>query len=67
MQDIIVIGSGFSGSILARKIAEELNRKVLVVESRSHIGGNAYDEVDKHGILVQKYGPHFLNTNNFST
>ena len=67
MQEIIVIGSGFSGSILARKIAEELNQKVLVVESRSHIGGNAYDEVDEHGILVQKYGPHFLNTNHYST
>lgn len=67
MQDIIVIGSGFSGSILARRIAEELDRKVLVVESRSHIGGNAYDEVDEHGILVQKYGPHFLNTDHFST
>ncbi|WP_040658611.1 UDP-galactopyranose mutase [Oscillibacter ruminantium] len=67
MRDIIVIGSGFSGSILARRIAQELDRKVLVVESRSHIGGNAYDEVDEHGILVQKYGPHFLNTNHFST
>lgn len=67
MHDIIVIGSGFSGSILARRIAEELNRKVLVVESRSHTGGNAYDEIDEHGILVQKYGPHFLNTNHFST
>lgn len=67
MQEIIVIGSGFSGSILARKIAEGLNQKVLVVESRSHIGGNAYDEVDEHGILVQKYGPHFLNTNHYST
>lgn len=67
MHDIIVVGSGFSGSILARRIAEELGRKVLVVEQRGHVGGNAYDEVDEHGILVQKYGPHFLNTNNFST
>ncbi|WP_369283543.1 UDP-galactopyranose mutase [Oscillibacter sp. GMB15532] len=67
MHEIVVIGSGFSGSILARRIAEELKRKVLVVESRSHIGGNAYDEVDEHRILLQKYGPHFLNTNHFST
>ena len=65
MQDIIVVGCGFSGSILARKIAEELGKKVLVVEKRSHIAGNMYDEYDKHGILVQKYGPHFLNTNKF--
>lgn len=65
MKKIIVVGSGFSGSILARKIAEELNIKVTVIERRSHIGGNAYDEYDEHGILVQKYGPHFLNTNKY--
>lgn len=63
---IIVVGSGFSGSILARCIAEELNEKVTIIERRSHIGGNAYDEFDeKTGILVQKYGPHFLNTNKY--
>lgn len=66
MEKIIVVGSGFSGSILARKIAEELDRKVLVVEKRGHIGGNMYDEYDEHGILIQKYGPHFLNTNQYS-
>ncbi len=66
MEKIIVVGSGFSGAILARKIAEELGRQVLVVEKRDHIGGNMYDEVDEHGILVQKYGPHFLNTNNYA-
>lgn len=66
MDRTIVVGSGFSGSILARKIAEELNQKVLIVEKRSHIGGNMYDEYDEHGILIQKYGPHFLNTNQYS-
>lgn len=66
MKKIIVVGSGFSGSILARKIAEELDQKVLVVEKRPHIGGNMYDEVDEHGILIQRYGPHFLNTNKYS-
>lgn len=66
MQEIIVVGSGFSGSILARKIAEELNQKVLVVEKRDHIGGNAYDFLDDRSILIQKYGPHFLNTNKYS-
>lgn len=65
MDEIIVIGSGFSGSILARKIAEVCNRKVRVIEKRSHIGGNMYDEYDKNGILIQKYGPHFLNTNKY--
>lgn len=62
---IIIVGSGFSGSILARKIAEELDRKVTVVEKRSHIGGNMYDSYDEHGILIQRYGPHFLNTNKY--
>lgn len=66
MDKIIIVGSGFSGSILARKIAEELNREVIVLEKRSHIGGNMYDEYDERGILVQVYGPHFLNTNNFA-
>lgn len=66
MDKIIVVGSGFSGSILARKIAEELNREVIILEKRSHIGGNMYDEYDEWGILVQIYGPHFLNTNNYA-
>ena len=65
MSKIIVVGSGFSGSILARKIAEECNKPVLLLEKRSHIGGNMYDEYDEHGILIQKYGPHFLNTNHY--
>lgn len=66
MGKIVVVGSGFSGSILARKIAEELDRKVIIVEKRAHIGGNMYDEYDEHGILVQKYGPHFVFTNHYS-
>lgn len=65
MKKIIVVGAGFSGSIIARKIADELNYKVTIIERRSHIGGNAYDEYDEHGILIQKYGPHFLNTNKY--
>lgn len=66
MEKVIIVGSGFSGSILARKIAEELDQKVMVVEKRPHIGGNMYDAVDEHGILIQRYGPHFLNTNKYS-
>ena len=61
--DVIIVGSGFSGSILARKLAEEKNMKVLVIERRPHIAGNMYDEISEEGILIQKYGPHFLNTN----
>lgn len=63
---ILVVGSGFSGSILARKIAEEMNLPVTIIEKRPHIGGNMFDEYDERGILIQKYGPHFLNTNKYS-
>lgn len=66
MNKAIVVGCGFSGSILARKIAEELDRQVVILEKRPHIGGNMYDEYDEHGILIQRYGPHFLNTNNYA-
>lgn len=62
MGKIVVVGTGFSGSVLARKIAEELGQHVVIVEKRSHIAGNMYDEIDEHGILVQKYGPHVLVT-----
>ena len=65
MGRIIVVGTGFSGSILARKIAEECDRRVEVIEKRPHIGGNMYDEYDENGILIQRYGPHFLNTNKY--
>lgn len=64
MGKIIVVGAGFSGSIIARKIAET-GYKVTIVERREHIGGNAYDEYDENGILIQRYGPHFINTNNY--
>lgn len=65
-EKIVVVGTGFSGSIIARKIAEELNFEVELLECRNHIAGNMYDEYDeKTGVLVQKYGPHYLNTNNY--
>ncbi len=60
----VVTGAGFCGAIAARLIAEELNEKVLVVEKRNHIAGNAYDYYNEHGILVHKYGPHIFHTNN---
>lgn len=61
--DVVVVGTGFSGSILARKLAEEQNKKVLVLERRSHIAGNMYDFTDEYGIRIQKYGPHTFHTN----
>ncbi|HPI36512.1 MAG TPA: UDP-galactopyranose mutase [Ignavibacteriaceae bacterium] len=63
MYDYLIVGAGFAGSVLAERIASQLNKKVLIVEKRNHIGGNAYDEYDEHGILVHKYGPHIFHTN----
>ena len=61
--DYIVVGAGLAGGILARKLAEEHNKKILIIERRNHIAGNTYDYTDMHGIKIQKYGPHVLHTN----
>ena len=63
MFNYIVIGAGFAGSVLAERIANVLNEKVLVIEKRNHIGGNCYDYRTKDGIIVHKYGPHLFHTN----
>lgn len=62
MYESIVIGSGIAGATAARKLAQEGNRKVLVIEKRSHIGGNCYDRKDSHGVLIHEYGPHIFHT-----
>jgi len=59
----VIIGAGLSGSVIAERIANVLNKKVLVIEKRDHIGGNCYDYEDKNGILIHKYGPHIFHTN----
>lgn len=64
MFDYVVIGAGFSGAVTAQKIATELDKKVLLIEKRSHIGGNCYDYLNEHGILVHQYGPHLFHTDN---
>jgi UDP-galactopyranose mutase len=64
-KNIVVVGAGFSGGILARKIAEDLNLPVSLIEKRAHIGGNMFDAFDENGILIQRYGPHFLNTDKY--
>ena len=59
--DYIVVGVGFAGSVLAERIANVLNKKVLIIEKRNHIGGNCYDERIEN-ILIHKYGPHLFHT-----
>lgn len=61
MYDSIIIGSGAAGSAVARKLAEK-GRKILILERRSHIGGNCYDRPDEYGILIHEYGPHIFHT-----
>jgi UDP-galactopyranose mutase len=61
--DWLIVGAGFTGLVLAERIASQLGKKVLVVERRDHIGGNAYDYYDGNGILVHRYGPHLFHTN----
>jgi UDP-galactopyranose mutase len=61
--DYLVVGAGFAGSVMAERLAAGAGKRVLIVDKRPHIGGNAYDEYDDHGILVHKYGPHIFHTN----
>ncbi|QKF60190.1 UDP-galactopyranose mutase [Aliarcobacter lanthieri] len=63
MIDYIVVGSGLAGVVLAQNMATQLNKKVLIIEKRNHIGGNCYDLKDENNILVHKYGPHLFHTN----
>ena len=65
MKNVVIVGCGGSGAVLARKIAEELDIPVRIIERRPHIAGNMYDERDEHGFLIQKYGPHHFYTNNY--
>jgi UDP-galactopyranose mutase len=61
--DYVIVGAGFAGSVLAERLARDLRKRVLIVDRRNHIGGNAYDYFDDAGILVHRYGPHIFHTN----
>lgn len=63
MFDYLIVGAGFAGSVIAERLATQAGKKVLIIDTRNHIGGNAYDRYDDHGILVHKYGPHIFHTN----
>jgi UDP-galactopyranose mutase len=61
--DVVVVGAGFAGSVIAERLATQLDKRVLVLDRRDHIAGNAYDELDDAGILIHRYGPHIFHTN----
>jgi UDP-galactopyranose mutase len=61
--DYLIVGAGFAGSVLAERLASQHGARILLIDRRPHIGGNAYDEKDAAGILYHKYGPHIFHTN----
>jgi UDP-galactopyranose mutase len=63
MYDWIIVGAGFAGSVLAERLASQRDERVLLIDRRPHIGGNAYDKLDSAGILIHQYGPHIFHTN----
>ena len=60
--DYLIVGAGFTGATCARVLAEA-GKRVLIIDKRDHIGGNAYDYVNEHGVRIHKYGPHIFHTN----
>ena len=63
MYDWLIVGAGFAGSVLAERLASERNERVLLIDRRNHIGGNAYDRYNDAGVLIHQYGPHIFHTN----
>ncbi|MBB4617240.1 UDP-galactopyranose mutase [Sphingomonas abaci] len=61
--DVLVVGAGFAGSVMAERLAADGGKRVLVIDRRPHIAGNAFDEKDAAGILIHRYGPHIFHTN----
>jgi UDP-galactopyranose mutase len=61
--DWLVVGAGFTGATLAERIASQLDKKVLLIDRRGHVGGNAFDLHNDHGVLYHQYGPHIFHTN----
>jgi len=60
--DTLVVGAGYAGSIMAERLASQCGQRVLVIDRRDHIGGNAYDYFDEHGVMCHAYGPHIFHT-----
>ena len=62
MFDYLIVGAGFAGSVMAERLASR-GRKILLVDVRDHLAGNAHDHPDAAGVLVHRYGPHIFHTN----
>ncbi len=63
MYDWLVVGAGFAGAVLAERLASQRGERVLVIDRRPHVAGNAFDHLDAAGVLVHRYGPHIFHTN----
>jgi UDP-galactopyranose mutase len=61
--DVMVVGAGFAGAVMAERLAADGGKRVLVVDRRPHIAGNAFDHLDEAGVLIHQYGPHIFHTN----
>ena len=61
--DYLIVGAGFAGAVLAERLAAGSGKRVLLIDRRPHVGGNAFDHHDEAGLLVHKYGPHIFHTN----
>lgn len=65
MNKILIVGSGFSGAVIAERLSKDINNHITVIDERNHIGGNCYTERDPEtNIMIHKYGPHIFNTSN---
>lgn len=65
-EEVLIVGSGFSGAVLAREFADHTSLPITVVEKRNVVSGNIYDELDENGIMVHKYGPHVIFTDQYA-
>ena len=61
--DYLIVGAGFAGSVLAERLAAGMGKRVMVIDKRPHVAGNAYDRHDASGVLIHQYGPHIFHTN----
>ncbi len=61
--DYLIVGCGIAGITMAERLSNVAGKRCLIVDRRPHIGGNCYDHLDEHGVLIHPYGPHYFRTN----